>query len=356
MSGTESPTAAPPALPEPPADGDCTGLPGGILWIRLPVPGGLRHINVWLLPGRQGWTLVDTGMDTGEVRRAWVLLGERLRLRQQLRGIVVTHHHPDHFGMVRWLADRYHVRVYMTPPARAAAGESLAAAASDAPSRLEDFAARHGLELDDDMRQILRGGIYRAIVSGGVEAAGLEDGCACPGAENWTVSVHAGHAPGHACLYDGAAGVLVSGDQLLPSISSNISLYPSNEQEDPLAQYLASLRALCELPTDTLVLPSHGRPFTGLHARARAVRIGHEARLSNLHRALGRPSGTMEAAAGLFRLGRLDALNRLLALTETLAHLRWLECRGLVTRRGAGRALRWTAAGAVATAFAAQED
>jgi glyoxylase-like metal-dependent hydrolase (beta-lactamase superfamily II) len=343
-------------LPEPPHCGDYAGLPGDILWIRLPIPGGLRHINVWLLPGPQGWTLVDTGMETAEVRRAWLALEERLPLGRELRGIVVTHHHPDHFGMARWLADRYGVPVHMTRQARAAAGASLASAPPELPSRSEDFAARHGLELDEDMRQILRGGIYRAIVSGDVEAAWLDAGATCPDAGNWTVSVHAGHAPGHVCLHDSEAGILVSGDQLLPSISSNISLYPSNEHEDPLAQYLASLQALGELPRDTLVLPSHGRPFTGLHARARAVREGHEARLSALHRTLVRPAGTMQAAAGLFRLDRLDALNRLLALTETLAHLRWLECRSLVTRQGTGGSLRWAVTDAAPSGFAAQED
>ncbi len=137
----------------------------------------------------------------------------------------------------------------------------------------------------------------------------------------------------------------MSGDQLLPSISSNISLYPSNEDQDPLGQYLDSLQALCLLPVDTLVLPSHGRPFASLHARAAALREEHEARLRGIGDALSIPLGTMEVAGQLFRLERLDTLNRLLALTETLAHLRWLEVRGLVAREGEGRELRWLGTG-----------
>jgi glyoxylase-like metal-dependent hydrolase (beta-lactamase superfamily II) len=346
-----------PALPGPPADGDYVELQGGILWVRLPIPGGLKHINAWLLPDEGGWHLVDTGMDTADVRRAWTSLEQRLPLRRALRDIVVTHHHPDHFGLARWLAGRHDVPVRMTRPAHAAATASLAKEGMGVPSRSEEFAWRFGLDLGDDTRRILRGNTYRSIVSGMVDAATIEAGMAIGrGAGGWTVSIHDGHAPGHACLYDSAAGILVSGDQLLPAISSNISLYPSNEQEDPLGQYLESLQVLCLLPTDTLVLPSHGRPFSSLHARAAALREEHEGRLRRIHAVTAQPAGTMQVAAGIFRLERLDALNRLLATTETLAHLRWLELRGMVTRSGEGSGMRWSATGANTDLLALQKQ
>ena len=343
-------------LPEPPQQGRYAELPGGVLWIRLPIPGGLHHINVWLLPADNGWWLVDTGMQTDDIRRAWHALEESLPLHRELRGIVITHHHPDHYGMARWLADRYGVPAWMTPQSHEAAHAGLATETRDITPRSLDFARRLGLELDDDMQQILRGGVYRAIVSGEVEALPLEAGASFAGAPDWTVSVHHGHAPGHACLHQARAGLLVSGDQLLPSISSNVSLYPSNELEDPLGQYLESLDALCRLPPGTLVLPSHGRPFAGLHERARALRQEHEARLRSIHRALAQRTGTMQVAAGLFRMDRLDALNRLLAVTETLAHLRWLELRCRVERTGEGSGLTWRATGAWPGPFAVRES
>jgi len=342
-------------LPEPPERGDYAQLPGDILWIRLPIPGGLRHINVWLLPTDGGWWLVDTGMQTDDIRSAWQALEGSLPLHRELRGIVITHHHPDHYGMARWLAERHGLPVYMTRPSHEAAVSGLARETRDVPPRSMDFARRLGLDLDRDMQQILRGGIYRAIVSGEVEAVPLEAGAPFPGAPHWTVSVHHGHAPGHACLHEARTGLLVSGDQLLPSISSNVSLYPSNEFEDPLGQYLESLERLCKLPEGTLVLPSHGRPFVGLHERARTLRHEHEERLRAIHRALAQPVGTMQVAAGVFRMDRLDALNRLLAVTETLAHLRWLELRGRVERHGEGSGLTWRATGAQNAPFAMQE-
>ena len=342
-------------LPEPPQRGDYAELPGDVLWIRLPIPGGLKHINVWLLPADNGWWLVDTGMQTDDIRQAWQALEARLPLQRELCGIVITHHHPDHFGMARWLADRYGVPVCMTRQSHEAAVAGLAREAPDVPPRSLDFARRLGLDLDSDMQRILRGGIYRAIVSGEVEAVPLGAGEPFPGAPRWTVSVHHGHAPGHACLHEARAGLLVSGDQLLPSISSNVSLYPSNELEDPLGQYLESLDSLCRLPEGTLVLPSHGRPFVGLQERARALRQEHEARLGAIHSALAQPASTMQVAAGLFRMDRLDALNRLLAATETLAHLRWLERRGKVERNGEGSSLAWHATGVWNAPFALQE-
>jgi glyoxylase-like metal-dependent hydrolase (beta-lactamase superfamily II) len=357
MDETRASSPTGPALPGPPADGDFVELPGGILWVRLPIPGGLKHINAWLLPGQGGWHLVDTGMDTAGVRQAWTSLEQRLPLRRALRGILVTHHHPDHFGLARWLAERHDVPVGMTRPAHAAATAALAKETMGVPSRSEEFAWRFGLDLDDDTRRILRGNTYRSIVSGTVDASAIEAGSAIGlGAGSWTVSIHDGHAPGHACLYDAAAGILVSGDQLLPSISSNVSLYPSNEQEDPLGQYLESLQALCLLPEDTLVLPSHGRPFSSLHARAAALREEHEARLRRIHAVTAQPAGTMQVAAGIFRLERLDALNRLLATTETLAHLRWLEMRGIVARSGEGNGMRWSATGANTDLLALQKQ
>ena len=136
---------------------------------------------------------------------------------------------------------------------------------------------------------------------------------------------------------------LISGDQVLPQISSNVSLYPSNEEADPLGEYLSSLEWLARLPPDTLVLPAHGLPFSGLHARIEGLRAGHELRLDRIRAACTEPRSTMEIVAGLFPLQRLDPLNRLLATTETLAHLRYLELRDRVRREGSASSLRWLA-------------
>jgi len=327
-----------------PAAGDYAELNSGILWIRLPIPGALRHINVWLVPAPDGWFLVDTGMSTGDVEAAWLALERKLPLTSDLRQIVVTHHHPDHFGMARWLAERHDVPVYMTSEAGAASTAALAERPEDAPRSPDGFVDRLGVDLDEPMAAILRGGVYRKIVSGLPYLEQLEaDDCVSGADREWHVSVHSGHAPGHACLLDRQDDLLISGDQVLPQISSNVSLYPSNEEADPLGEYLSSLDWLARLPADTLVLPAHGPPFAGLHARIEALRAGHELRLDRIGAACSEPRSTMEIVAGLFPLQRLDPLNRLLATTETLAHLRYLELRGRVRREGSASGLRWLA-------------
>jgi glyoxylase-like metal-dependent hydrolase (beta-lactamase superfamily II) len=326
----------------PPEAGHHVELDEGILWIRLPIPGSLGHINVWLVPGRRGWFLVDTGMGMPAVEQAWQGLERQLPLATGLEQILVTHHHPDHYGMANWLAQRYGVGVLMTADAASAAAAALADDPPDGESPAEGFAARLGIELDADMRRILRGGPYRQIVSG-VAPAELLDAGPLPGAADasWQVSAHDGHAPGHACLFHEASHLLISGDQLLPKISSNISLYPSNEQGDPLGDYLASLDGLALLPEDTRVLPAHGRPFTAMHARIGQLRQEHQERLDCILALCAEPRSTRQVAGGLFRLERLDALNRLMATTETLAHLRRLELAGDVRRDGAGSGLLW---------------
>lgn len=324
--------------PEPPVPGDFVEIEAGILWIRLPIPGALKHVNVWLVPGTRGWFLVDTGMKTPEVEAAWAELDQRLSLRGQLERIVVTHHHPDHYGMARWLSDRYDTGVTMTPRAAAAAAAGLAEGIQGRAPASDGFAERLGIKLDQDMRAILRGGIYRRIVSGDARATPLPDRIG-----DWHVDVHEGHAPGHACLRHQQARILVSGDQLLPAISSNISLYPSNEAGDPLGDYLSSLDRLATLPDEALILPAHGRTFRKPHARIEALRSEHGTRLDRILELCGEGRSTREVAAALFRIERLDALNRLLAVTETLAHLRHLELAGRVVREGHAAELRWCA-------------
>jgi len=326
----------------PPEPGAFMELDDGLFWLRLPIPGPLRHINVWLLAAGDGWTLVDTGMYTPAVEQAWQALERALAPLAALSSILVTHHHPDHFGMARWLCERRGLEARMSRAAAAAAriddGDDVAAAPD-----LDGFAARLGFDFEAEGREILAGRRYRSVVSGTPPfGSPLGEGeCLSTAAGNFAVSLHDGHAPGHACLHAADTGLLISGDQVLPTISPNISLYPGNEDSDPLGDYLASLETLGRLPEDTVVLPAHGRPFRTLHPRIEALQAGHAARLHKITLACAEPRATMAVVHQLFNMARLDGLNRLLATTEALAHLRHLERRGEIASDGAGAALRW---------------
>jgi glyoxylase-like metal-dependent hydrolase (beta-lactamase superfamily II) len=330
------------AAESPPELGGFRALGESLVWIRLPVPGPLHHINVWLLATDSGWLLVDTGLAIPAVEEAWRRLGEDLVPLAALERIVVTHHHPDHFGMAARLSAERGIEVLMSETAAAAARPDTAGPEAFAP-RLSDFAGRLGLELEPGFGEFLSGRRYRSIVSGMPPAqVPLLEGQELPTrVGSLRVSLHHGHAPGHACLHAPEARLLVSGDQVLPTISPNISLYPGIEDEDPLGRYLESLDRLAALPDDTMVLPAHGRPFSGLRARLRALREEHEQRLRRIVETCRDGASSAEVIGSLFRLARLDPLNRLLATTETLAHLRYLERRGQVSAAGRGPALRW---------------
>lgn len=327
-----------------PEAGNWVEITDGIIWIRLPMPGALAHVNVWLVESGDGWLLVDTGIKTRAVEQAWVRLESQLPIAERLRSLVITHHHPDHFGMAHWLAERHGVEVHMGPRAYAASSGVLDDLDVGHGKGLRSFAERTGLELDDDTAAILGGRAYQSVVSGRPAVREMTTGSTLAGrGGEWRASLHDGHAPDHLCLYSSAAEILISGDQVLPTISSNVSLYPSNEMSDPLGDYLKSLDELSALAANTLVLPAHGWPFEGLHARIDALKTEHGRRLERIEAACSMPCSTAEVAAALFSVHRLDGLNRLLAMTETLAHLRHLERRGAVSRSGTGRHLRWRA-------------
>jgi glyoxylase-like metal-dependent hydrolase (beta-lactamase superfamily II) len=315
-----------------PAPGAAVPLAPGLEWIRLPVPGSLGHINVWLLDDGDGLTLIDTGMNVPEARAAWEGPLAGVLAGRPLRRILCTHHHPDHAGLAGWLARRHGARVWMSAPeydlvARAYREAGDAARAAE---RRQAY-ARDGLEVEDRWSRVLSGAGYLGVMSGcpedvGILAAGDRFEA---GGRAWQVLEFAGHTDGQLLLHDAEAGLLIVGDQVLPRISANVGIYPERRDGDPLASYLASFDALEALVPEPVVLPSHGEPFEGLRARIGVLRGHHMARLDAVERLCRAPVTAADAAQQLYR-GALDPLNRMLALGETLAHLRLLETRGLV--------------------------
>jgi glyoxylase-like metal-dependent hydrolase (beta-lactamase superfamily II) len=319
------------ALERPPELAAALPLAAGIEWLRLPVPGGLRHINVWLLDDGDGCTLVDTGMNVPESRAAWEGPLQDVLRGRRLRRIVCTHHHPDHAGLVAWLAERHGAMVLMTAPEYELMRYLYATrdAAAELAVRLDEYAS-NGLPATDENRWILTGEGYLRVMSGmPPEVQILRPGDVLEaGGRRWDVMQLAGHTDGQLLLHDAGAGLLIAGDQVLPRISSNIGIYPERRDRDPLDSFLAGFERLAALGPGTLVLPSHGEVFRGLGVRLAQLRQHHEERLELLAGLLGEePATAAEIALRAYR-GGLDPLNRMLALGETLAHLRYLEVRG----------------------------
>ncbi len=317
--------------PEP---GALIELGDGVGWTRLPVPGSLNHINVWLLEDGAGVAIVDTGLNISPARKAWETLFAGPLAGRTVTRVIVTHFHPDHIGLAGWLTERFGVPLWMTRGEWLFA-RMLAADTRDAPP-LEALAARRaaGWEEERIAAEAARGWRGFASVVGAVPVGmvRMRDGDIVRiGARDWRIVTGNGHSPEHACLVDEVGKLMIAGDQVLPRITSNVSVSLSEPEGDPLGEWLDSIAKLRGLPDDLLVLPAHGEPFTGLHARLDALAQGHRGRLDALHDHLAEPRRAVDCFRVLF--GRaIEGGSFGLATGEAMAHLRHLEVEGRALR------------------------
>lgn len=302
----------------------------GVGWVRFAVPGPLKHINIWLLDDGEGVAVVDTGLATDEGLAAWeALLGGPLSAKRVTR-VVVTHFHPDHLGLAGFLCDRFAAPLLMTRN-EWLLGRLLTADVRDAPPR-EVLASWRLAGWDEDRiaAEAAQGwGRFSSVVSPmPVQYRRLVEGQTLEiGRRRWRIVTGSGHSPEHACLVDDAGDIMIAGDQVLPRITSNVSLTFSEPHEDPLGDWLGSIAKLKGLPRDLTVLPGHGEPFTGLHARLETLDAGHRDRLDALAAHLAEPRRAIDCFAVLF--GReIDGGLLGLATGEAMAHLRRLEVEG----------------------------
>jgi glyoxylase-like metal-dependent hydrolase (beta-lactamase superfamily II) len=313
-------------------------LADGVGWTRSPVPGSLNHINLWILEdgeaGGGGIAIVDTGLDTAAAREAWDALFAGPLAGRGVTRILCTHFHPDHLGLAGWLTGRFGVRLWMTR-GEWLFGRMLTADIRDAPPpEAQAYQRAAGWSEARIAEEAAKGwGRFAAMVSPmPLGIVRMEDGDEIGvGARRWRVVVGSGHSPEHACLLDEQGKLLIAGDQVLPRITSNVSLSLSEPEADPLGEWLASIAKLRRLPGDLLVLPSHGEPFYGLHARLDALAAGHQGRLDALHAHLAEPRRALDCFTTLF--GRqIDDGSLGLATGEAMAHLRHLEIEGRAVR------------------------
>ena len=320
-----------------PARGQTCEVASGVHWIRMPLPFALNHINLWALDDGAGWAVVDTGTSSDDNTQVWRELFAQATDPRPITRIFVTHMHPDHVGMAGWLTRKFRIRLWMTrleylncrvlvsENGRAASPDDLSfylqagwsAPAIETSHKAFGVFGKHIHALPDSYRRLQDGEELRI------------------GACNWRVVVGSGHSPEHACLYCPELGVLISGDQVLPRISSNISVFPSEPDADPMRDWLASLQKLKrEVPADVLVLPSHNEPFRGLHARLDQLAADQERTFERLKRVLQQPRRAVELFEALF--GRPIGEDNIplfhMATGETAACLNHLIYRGEVQR------------------------
>ncbi len=319
---------------EPPAPGSTIEVAPGVHWLRMALPFQLDHINLWLLEDGDGWLQVDTGLGNDPTRLLWEkIIAEKIGAKPVKR-VLVTHYHPDHAGTAAWLCKRFDAPLLMTRGEFLtvhAARNSTAGYTTEA--QLELFRA-NGLDDARGAELLLRGGLYRSMVPDfPVSHRRLFEGERVrAGARDWQVILGYGHAPEHVSLHCEALNVLISGDMLLPRISTNVAVRPIDPWSNPLRLFLESIARYRELPQDVLVLPSHGLPFRGAHARIAQLEAHHAERLAELAATCAvAPRHAADVLEVLFRR-KLDTSQIFFAMGEAIAHLHYLHYDGRLAR------------------------
>jgi len=354
-----------------PAPGTTIEIAPGLRWLRMSLPFALDHINLWLLRDRQhgidGWSIVDCGIDDDTTRASWEHIFEHELQGLPVLRVIVTHMHPDHIGLAHWLTERWSTaerecRLWISGTdwnAGRMASQSTTGFGGESAAR---FFARHGLTDPEALARVRARsnyyarlvpkvpGRFRRLMDGMALTAG---GAASP--HTWHCIAGYGHAPEHIALHCAELpwtaeapaapqrhGVLISGDMVLPRISTNVSVIDIEPEADPLPLYLKSIAALRSLPAPTLVLPSHGKPFTGLHARIGQLQAHHDERLAEVLAACSeRPCSAADLLAVLFKR-KLDLHQTTFAMGEAIAHLHALQGAGrLAGVAGVDGVQRW---------------
>jgi len=313
-----------------PASGAVMNIAPGINWVRLSVPGPLKHINCWLIDDEDGVALVDTGMNLDDTRAAWKAIFRGPLLGTRVTRMIGTHFHPDHVGLAGWMCTYHSAPLLMTRGEWLTLRATMLDARDAVPDEVLAFRRGAGWSEEQIAHAAASGwaGFRRIVTPIPLSYQRLVDGGSLTiGGNLWRVVVGSGHSPEHACLLDETAGILVAGDQVLPRISPNVSLGVTEPESDPLGEWFASIAKLRLLPHDLLVLPGHGDPFTGLHTRLDAMDREHRDRLDELELFLAAPRRAVDCFGRLFR--RAIGPEMLgMATGEALAHLRRLEVEG----------------------------
>lgn len=332
---------------ERPPVGGAVEIRPGVLWLRMPMPFALDHINLWAIRDGDGWTIVDTGLRTEDVANAWhSLLREDGPLGgRRISRVIATHMHPDHVGMAGWLTRRFNCPLWMTRLEYLSCRVMVSDTGREAPEEGVEFYRRAGWsELDLDHYRTRFGAFGRMIHPLPDSFERLWDGQRLQiGGLTWEVIIGSGHSPEHACLHCAELGLLISGDQVLPKISSNTSVFPTEPNADPLREWLASIERLQQrVPADVLVLPAHNDPFTGLHVRLYQLQESTLHSLARLKGALSEPKRVVDLVSFLFRREVVsDSMHFRLATGEAIAGLNYLIARGEAKTRTAPDGIAW---------------
>jgi len=332
----------------PPEAGNFTEVAPGVFWVYMPIPGGIDHINLWLLEDDDGWYVVDTGMATDQAmdvwRSVWKLANQQREVEKPVKGVICTHLHPDHIGLAGWICERSGASFYMSRSEFFMCQTLVNDSMRSAPQEALDFYRAMGCNEEQiDYYRGRFGGFKKMIRSLPRTFNRLCEGDSLAiGGRRWQVVIGAGHSPEHVCLYSAEDKLFISGDQILPTISSIVGVWPLEPNENPLVPWLDSCAKLRDLlPEDVLVLPSHGLPFRGAKPRLQHLIDEHHAGLAAIaERAAQTPLRTMDIFDILFK-SEIGNHNLMMALSESQANMNYLVGAGVLVKQLDQHGVNW---------------
>jgi glyoxylase-like metal-dependent hydrolase (beta-lactamase superfamily II) len=317
-----------------PAAGTAIEVAEGIFWISTPVPFvGLKQVNVWLVRDHDGWTMIDCGYGKPDVQQTIMATWDRVLGGRPVTRLIVTHFHPDHAGNSGWICEKWGLRPRMSHGEWLTANLAVLNRNTDHLQSRATFYLRNGLD-DARVRRFVEGVV---LYSDGVKLPPdhkrLRGGDIVPiGQDRWRVVIGEGHSPEHVSLYCAERRVLIAGDQILPNITTNVSTWQVEPEFDAVGAFLGTGRTFMDLlHPDTLILPSHRRPFRNVHHLLRELAEHHAARLNLILESTGREVSAGELIDVLFTPG-LDGHQVGFAMGEAIAHLNHLVSIGLMER------------------------
>ena len=305
----------------------------GIEWLRMPLPFSLNHINLWLLRDVSGWVIVDTGVGDEETLETWPKVFVEAMRGEPATHVVATHMHPDHIGCAGFLTRHFDVDLWMSRDEYLLCRILVGDTGREAPDEAIRFYRAAGFTAEQLDRYKRAFGMYGQMVTALPEAyKRLREGDEVQFADaTWRIITGGGHSPEHASLFDAERNLLISGDQLLPRISSIVGVWPTEPRANPLAEWYKGLRHLkSQVPDDVLVLPAHGKAFLGAHERIDALIGEHDKRLDVLRECCREPQRAIDTFDALFR-SKITEGNRVMAVGEALAHLHYLMANDEIT-------------------------
>ena len=324
---------------DPPAHGHAIEVADGVLWIRLPLPMALDHVNVYALDEGDSWTLVDTGIHSKRSVALWEdILAGPLKGKPVAR-VILTHHHPDHVGMAGWLMERFGAELVATRTSWLMARMLILDVEEKPTPQAVDFFRAAGmdatiLETRKNARPYNFADTCYSIPVGYTRVK--QDDVITAGGRDWHVHIGNGHAPEHLTLWSRTDNLVLAGDQIISSISPNLGVYPTEPDADPVTDWLEACGRLAKLAKpEHLVLSGHKRVFSGLPIRMRQLIDNHHGALDRLRAHLSEPRTAAECFPPLFKR-KIDGGVYGLALVEAVAHLNHLHQAGEVTRTQRG--------------------